>query len=117
MSNRPRQNVPILGAQRRKGRTMAKKNIVSVLTRIKIGTYNDCVDKNRIRAYRERSGMNGADVARALGWKAQQWSDFESARHPNPRIGTILAVCDVLGCEVTDLLRPRLLKKHDTRAV
>lgn len=117
MRHRPRQNAPIYGAQRREGRTMAKKNAASVLTRIKVSTYTDCVDKNRIKACRQRSGMNGADVARALGWKAQQWSDFESARHPNPRIGTILAVCEVLGCEVTDLLRPKLLKKHESRAV
>lgn len=63
------------------------------------------MDGKKIKSARERTGLNKTEVARRLGWKPQQWGDFERARHPNPRIGTLLAVCEVLKCELLDLLK------------
>lgn len=81
------------------------KKPVSMLTRIRAKAYTKFVDAKKVKAARERAGLTKTQVAKALGWKPQQWGDFENARHPNPRIGTLLSVCKVLGCEIFDVLK------------
>lgn len=81
------------------------KRVKPWLTRVRVKEYIDVVDHEKVKAMRERANLTQAGAARAMGWTAQHWGDFEWARHPNPRIGTLLAVADVLGCDVPDLLK------------
>jgi DNA-binding XRE family transcriptional regulator len=87
---------------------MAKKSEKSSgygLTRIRVSAYSKAMDGGKVKSLRDRAKLSQAEAAKSLGWTAQRWSDMENDRHPNPRLGTVLAICRVLGCEVTDLLR------------
>lgn len=75
------------------------------MTRIRTKRYAKPVDGQLVKVVRERKGLTKAQAAREMGWTAQRWWDLENDRHPNPRVATLLAVCKVLGCEVTELLR------------
>lgn len=81
-----------------------KKKTKYGLTRIRVESYNEAVNGAAVKACRESAGLTQSQAATALGWTVQRWSDFEKARHPNPRIGTLLAVCSVLKCKVEQLL-------------
>jgi DNA-binding XRE family transcriptional regulator len=83
----------------------SSKRTESGLKRIRVKAYSNAVDGKLVKAARVKAGLTQTQAAAALGWPTQRWWDLESARHPNPRIGTLLAVCKVLGCEITDLLR------------
>lgn len=101
-----RPNRPIMTVGEKGRSKMAKKKAKLGLTRIRNKQYNVFVDAKRVTALRLAAGLTKTNAAKSIGWKVQKWHDFERARNPNPRIGTLLLVCKALRCEVQDLLRP-----------
>ena len=53
---------------------------------------------------REAAGMSKLDAARACGWHAPTWHQFEAGERPNPTLDTLETVARALRCCVQDLL-------------
>ena len=60
-----------------------------------------------IKSRREALDLSLADAARLAGWgeKARgHWYDIESGRAPNPTLKTLLDMCRVLECDISQLV-------------
>lgn len=69
------------------------------------------VDFTKVRAMREQQLLTQQQAAERAGWKGPnakvRWSDFEKAKYPDPQLSTIEAVCEALGCAITEILIPQ----------
>ena len=85
----------------------AKKKKKTGSTKVRDKAYSVSVKGKTIQRLRLESGLSQSQAANLVGWTAQRWSDLENDRHPDPRLSTLVSVCNALGCEITDLLHAK----------
>jgi transcriptional regulator with XRE-family HTH domain len=64
------------------------------------------LNKERIKALREKLGLTQDEAARLAGFTSRQaWNNLEGGAVPNPRADTLAKVAKALGCRMEDLLQ------------
>lgn len=97
----------LMPGDRRKGEQVpAKRKIKHRLDRTPLKVYNPTVDFGKIKEFRLKLGINQTEAAKRAGWQTQQqWANVENGKRPDPRLSTIVLVCRVLGCKVSEILK------------
>lgn len=58
----------------------------------------------RLREYREHYGFTQEYVAQRAGMRANSISVYETGAKSDPKLSTVIRICDALGCTVGELL-------------
>lgn len=58
----------------------------------------------RFKEIRQELGLTQPAIAEKLGMKTAMWQKLESGRTPDPRVSTIVHICQTLGVSADKLL-------------
>ena len=64
------------------------------------------LDKDKLKARREKLGLTMEQAAKAAGFASRQrWCDIESGRRVNLTLDVLDSIAAALGCKAKDLLK------------